>query len=144
MRAFSRPLTRYEWQFAAGAAILIWCACSPPRPTPIDFSGEWAGTTSQGRRITFTVSGDLRVTGVTIEFTFASCAGTLPIPANAVLLNPSGAATAVVTYAPNGAAGARTTINFLFPSMTRATGTVQFDDFATCGSANATWTADKQ
>ena len=144
MRAFSRRLTRHEWQFAAGAAILVWCACAPPRPTPIDFSGEWAGTTSQGRPIAFTVSRDLRVTGVTVEFAFAGCSGTLTIPANALLLNTSGTASAVVTYAPNGAAGARTMINFLFPSMTHANGTVQFTDFAACGSADGTWTADKR
>jgi len=139
-----RPLTRAEWQIAAGVAILIWCACSPVRPAPIDFSGDWFGTTSQNRPIAFTVSGDLRITSVTIDYSFAGCSGPAQVAANAALLNPNGTASAVVTYTPNGLSSSRIVMNFSFPSPTHATGTAQFIDFQTCGSSNVTWTADKR
>ena len=71
-----RPLTRLEWQFAAGMAILIWCACAPPRPTALNFNGDWDGTTSQGRAIRFSVQ-DLRIIGVTVEYSFGSCTGSV-------------------------------------------------------------------
>ena len=139
-----RPLTRLEWQFAAGLAILIWCACSPPRPTPLNFSGAWQGTTSQGRPIAFTVSADLRITNVTLDYAFAGCSGRLTIPADVPLLNTSATAAAVVMYTPNGPAGpSRTTVRFLFPTIASANGTVEFVDYSTCGSTSANWTATK-
>ena len=141
---FRRPLTRREWQFAAGMAILIWCACAPtPRPTPLNFNGDWSGTTSQGRPIRFTVA-DLRVTAVTVDYAFSGCTGTVTIAASAPLQNPSGTASAVVTNIPNGPTGpSRTVVNFLFPSIASANGTVQFADYPGCGGTNATWTAAK-
>lgn len=144
MTVFRRSLTRLEWQFAAGMAILIWCACAPAsRPTPLNFNGDWAGTTSQGRAIRFSVV-DLRITAVTVEYAFSGCTGSVTAPASAPLQNPSGTASAVVTNAPNGPSGpSRTVVNFLFPSIASANGTVQFSDFPGCGSANATWTASK-
>src|SRR4051812_50226850 len=87
MRIPRRP----EWTFTTGMAILIWCACSPARPTPLNFAGEWTGTTSQGRPITFTVSGDLRITAVAVDFAFAGCSGAVTIPADVALLNTGGA-----------------------------------------------------
>jgi len=142
MKRYWRPLTRREWQFAAGMAILIWCACSPARPTPLNFNGDWSGTTSQGRPIRFSVQ-DVRVIAVTVEYAFGGCAGSLTIPADAILQNTSGTADAVVTYTPNGPAGARTTVNFLFTSPTSAHGTAQFTNYPTCGDSNVTWTANK-
>jgi hypothetical protein len=138
-----RPLTRLEWQFAAGLAILIWCACAPsPRPTPLNFSGNWAGTTSQLKAISFTVSPDLSITGVSVDYAFSNCAGSITTAANAPLLNTSATADAVVTYAPNGPTGpGRAIFHFLFPSITSANGTVEFIDVPSCGSSNATWTA---
>ena len=141
--SLTRPLTRAEWQFAGGIAVLIGCACAPSRPTPLNFSGEWAGTTSQSRPIAFSVSPDLRITAVTVDYSFNGCSGSLTIPSNAALANTSGTADAVVSYAPNGPTGlSRTTVHFLFPSITSANGTVEFSDYSTCGSSNATWTAN--
>ena len=144
MTGVRRTLTRLEWQFAAGMAILIWCACAPsPRPTPLNFNGDWSGTTSQGRAIRFTIA-NLQVTTVTVEYAFSGCTGSVTIPATAPLLNPGGTASAVVTHTPNGLSGpSRTVVNFLFPSITTANGTVQFADYPGCGSTNATWTAAK-
>jgi hypothetical protein len=140
-----RPLTRAEWQIAGGLAILIWCACSPVRPAPLDFSGDWAGTTSQGRPIAFTVSADLRVTTLSIDYAFDTCSGTVTMSPNAPLANPNGAASAVAISAPNGLSGpSRTSVNFLFSSPTHANGTAQFFDYPACGNSNATWTANKR
>jgi hypothetical protein len=140
-----RPLTRSQWQLAAGLAILIWCACSPVRPTPLDFSGDWAGTTSQDRPITFTVSKDLRITAVAIDYAFSTCSGTVTMSPNAALANTSATAAALAVNAPNGVNGpSRTTVNFLFPSPTTANGTAQFVDYPACGNSNTTWTATKR
>src|SRR5688572_4678534 len=38
--------------------------------------GEWKGTTSQGRPITFTVSQDEKVTSITVGYEFNDCSGT--------------------------------------------------------------------
>ena len=144
MTPFSRPLTRLEWQFAAGLAILIWCACAPARPTPLNFSGDWSGTTSQNQPITFTVSGDLRVTTITLGYNFGGCSGTLTMPADAPLLNTTATASAAVIYTPQGATGpGRATVRFVFTSIASANGTIEFADFPTCGSATANWTATK-
>jgi hypothetical protein len=141
----TRRLTKTEWQLAGGLAVLVGCACAPSRPTPLDFSGEWAGTTSQARPIAFTVSPDLRITAVTVDYSFNGCAGSLTIPSNVALLNTAATADAVVSYAPNGPTGpSRTTVHFLFPSIASASGTLEFMDYSTCGSSNATWTANKR
>jgi len=143
---FARKLTKAEWRFAGGMAILIGCACAPPpRPTPLDFSGDWAGTTSQGRPITFTVSSDLVITRLSIDYAFGACTGSVTVSPNVALLNTSAAAAAVVTYTGTGSTGSnRTVIHFLFPSFATANGTVDFSDFSTCGSSSATWTASKR
>lgn len=143
--SLKRPLTKAEWQFVGGLAVLIGCACAPSRPTPLDFSGSWAGTTSQGRPITYTVSPDLRITALTVEYAFGNCLGDFTLSPNVALLNTSGTAAAVVNYPPSGpATQGRASVNFLFRSITSADGTLQFVAFPTCGNANATWTATKR
>src|SRR6266566_47373 len=102
---FARALTKAEWRFAGGMAILIGCACAPPRPTPLNFAGDWAGTTSQGRAITFTVSSDLIITRLSVDYAFGGCTGSLTVSPNVALLNTSGAAAAVVTYTATGPTG---------------------------------------
>jgi len=140
-----RRLTSSQWRFVGGMAILIGCACAPVRPAPLDFSGSWAGTTSQGRPITFTVSSELRVTALSLDYAFGTCSGSLKVSPNAALQNPNGTAAALVTDTPNGLSGPnRTIVNFLFPSPSTANGTAQFLEFPTCGSTNATWTATKR
>jgi hypothetical protein len=138
-------MTRTDWQFAAGMAVLIGCACAPSRPTPLDFSGAWAGTTSQGLPITFTVSPDLRVTALTVDYSFGGCSSSLTLSPDAALTNTSATAATVVDYAPNGPTGpSRTVVHFLFPSISSANGTVEFHDYPACGSSNANWTASKR
>lgn len=139
-------LTKAHGTIAAGLAVLLWCACAPgPRPTPLDFSGNWTGQTSQGRSISFTVSSGQLITTVSVEFAFGTCSGGTTFSTNAPLLNTAGTADAVVTNTPAGATGTgRTVVHFLFPSVTTANGTVDFVDFANCGNSSATWTATKR
>jgi hypothetical protein len=140
-----RKLTKAEWQFTGGMAILIGCACAPARPTPLDFSGEWAGTTSQSRPIAFTVSPNLAVTAVKIDYSFGGCSGSVSLSPSAALTNTSGTAAALVGYAPNGPTGPnRAVVRFLFPTVATANGSVEFMDYAGCGSSTATWTASKR
>src|SRR5687767_2256068 len=67
---------------------LVFCAClahaacggdaSPSAPSPGTAStldGQWSGSTSQGRPLTFTVSKS-RVTTMSIGYSFNGCAGT--------------------------------------------------------------------
>jgi hypothetical protein len=138
----TRRLTKQEWQFVGGMAVLIGCACSPARPTPLDFSGEWAGTTSQARPITFTVSPDLKVTRLSVDYAFETCSGNVSVSPNIALTNTTGTAAALVAYTPNGPTGPnRTTVRFLFPSIVSANGSAEFNGFAPCGNTIATWTA---
>jgi hypothetical protein len=138
-----RKLSKSEWQFVGGMAILIGCACAPSRPTPLNFAGDWSGTTSQGRKIAFTVSPDLRITVVSVDYSFGGCTGNVTASPNVALTNTSATAAAVVTFTSGPAVPSRTTVNFLFPSITRASGSVEFADFGTCGSTSASWTATK-
>ena len=51
-------------------------ASTPTTPTTAArYDGEWNGTTSQGRLITFTVSSDQRVTAITVGYSFNGCFG---------------------------------------------------------------------
>jgi hypothetical protein len=141
----ARRLTKAEWQFAGGLAVLIGCACSPSRPAPLNFSGDWTGTTSQGRPIAFTVSADLTITRLSVDYAFGTCSGNVTVSPNVALTNTSGTAVALVAYAPNGPGGPnRAVVRFLFPSIAEASGSAEFSDIATCGNSTATWTATKR
>jgi len=136
-----RRLTRLEWRIAAGMAILLWCACAPPRPRmrPMPLSGTWSGTTSQGRAIRFIVTPYMRVTGVTVEYAFGGCSGTVDIPGDAPVTNASGTPGGVIRSGLSGPN--RIFVDFAFGSITHANGTIQFIDVPPCGHTYATWTA---
>src|SRR6267142_4658669 len=54
------------------------CQSSPPMPSPgaaPGYDGQWSGTTSQGRPITFAVSSDQKVTAITVGYNFNGCSG---------------------------------------------------------------------
>jgi hypothetical protein len=142
-----RRLTRPEGRVAAGLAILIWCACAPPPPprlAPRNFSGTWTGTTSQGRAISFTVSRNLRITGLTLGYAYGGCSGSLTIPADVPLLNTPRWASAIVAHSSNEPSGPRrVVVRFVLPAPGNANGTVEFRDDPACGSSEATWTATR-
>jgi hypothetical protein len=142
-----RPLTRSEWRLVTGLAILIGCMCAPPAPrlAPVKhFSGKWTGLTSHGRAIAFTVYSN-RITALTFDYACSGGSGSLSIPADVPLLNTTGrTAAAVVTLSSDGPSGpTRILVRFLFPSVKRANGTVEFTNDPACGSSDVTWTAKR-
>ena len=116
---------------------------------PQSFSGEWSGSTSQGRPLAFTVSAD-HVTAVTVGYGFGGCSGSKadsnlnaeiadlrnspqPPPSPyffAALLGP---------YSESD----NTQIQGFFDSPRMASGLVVFERSG-CGEAFATWTATKR
>src|SRR6195256_1226970 len=46
-----------------------------PGGDPARYDGQWKGTTSQGRPITFTVSSAQKVTAITVGYNFNGCSG---------------------------------------------------------------------
>ena len=146
-----RRLTPAQWRFYGGMAILIGCACAPatsgptPRPTPLNYSGNWSGRTAQGGAITFTISSDQRITALAVDFNFAGCSGTVTIAPNSIVFTTAGFADALVVNTPNGPSGpSRTVTQLSFPTAATANGTLDFIDFPTCGTSTTTWTASKR
>ena len=130
------------------------CADAPsPAPpssgAPPGFNGEWSGSTSQGKAITFTASAG-HVTAITVGYGFGGCAGLKtdsnltaeivdlrnspqPPPSPyffAALLGPSSESD-------------NTQIQGFFDSERMASGLVVFVRPG-CGEALATWTATKR
>ena len=136
------------WRIVTGLAILIWCACAPPPPPrriapPRNFSGNWAGRTSEGRAIAFTVAAN-RITAVAVDYACGGGPITLTLPADVRLFNTSGQAIATVLLSSDGPSGpARVVVRFLFPSGNSARGTVEFTNHAACGNSEMTWTATR-
>jgi hypothetical protein len=50
---------------------------APVAPTPSGLRGDWIGTTDQGQQITLSISSDLRITSMTIDYLFPDCSGSL-------------------------------------------------------------------
>jgi hypothetical protein len=73
------PSTRVAtWTGAALAAMLIGACSLPVAPFAGGGSlsvGEWAGTTSQGMPISFSVSPNETVTAITVGYDFNGCSG---------------------------------------------------------------------
>jgi hypothetical protein len=118
--------------------------------------GEWEGTTSQGRRIAFTVSRDEKVTSIKLGYDFNRCSGTrdfielnIPTTANLTCIPgpcPSTAASYRSFAFSDGTAGAGpyTQINGVFLPRNQAKGQAIFSDYKDCGSATVQWTATRR
>jgi hypothetical protein len=129
-------------------------ACSgsetPTTPGTPRYDGEWSGTTSQGRPITFTVSADQKVTAITVGYSFGSCSGTntfsnlnldigtSPFP-GAPQIGPGFGFGSGSAELPN-----YTQIFGNFSSSTSVTGSVIFANFAGCGNSGGIWSASKR
>jgi hypothetical protein len=112
------------------------------------YDGQWKGTTSQGRPITFTVSLDQKVTAITVGYSFNACSGlntfsnlnldigVTPNPATSL-----GPGFGFGSGAPDGQN--YTQVYGSFSSNTTATGTVIFGDYPGCGNAIGIWTATR-
>src|SRR3954462_13294315 len=66
-------------------------ACGTPTSPSNSHRGTWAGTTSQGGEISFTVSDAEIVTSITVDFRVGSCAGTKRFePISSPIATPTG------------------------------------------------------
>lgn len=118
--------------------------------------GQWNGTTAQGRPITFTISPDETVTSITIGHDFNGCSGSqtfssLSLPTKpTVECIPAPCPSGVTSFrgfnyaAGNPFDGQATEVHGLLSGNT-AQGTVNFRNFAACGSMiGVSWTATKR
>lgn len=112
------------------------------------YDGQWKGTTSQGRPITFTVSSAQKVTAITVGYSFNGCSGVntfsnlnLDIgvtPNPATSLGPGFGFGSGPPDGPN-----YTQVYGSFRSNATASGSVIFGDYPGCGNAGGIWTATR-
>ncbi len=131
-------------------------ACGSSSPTPVGYSGEWRGTTSQGAPIAFTITNEM-VTSIAVGHNFNGCSGSQTFPdlnlptAPDVRCIPGPCTPAVSSYRAFGYSsrsaidGPSTSVNGLFLSVVTAQGTVNFNNFPGCGAAiGVGWTATRR
>jgi hypothetical protein len=139
----------------AVCVVLGGCKDSPTTPTPppgglAGYAGEWGGTTSQGRPLSFTVSADQKVTAITVDYNFNGCAGVKtfsnlsldiarPTNPNAPVAGPG---FGYGTGPPEGGDFTQV-VGFFAPNGT-VTGSVVFVEYGSCGNAVAIWTATRR
>jgi hypothetical protein len=140
----------------AGTLCVLLAACGgngPSGPSSASYRGEWAGTTSQGSPISFSISPDEKVTSITVGYNFNGCSATqtfsnlnIDIAPNVTCI-PGPCSAQVLSYRAFGFAngpieGPLISINGLFPSLATAQGLVGFRDYPGCGTATGvSWTA---
>lgn len=129
-----------------------------PVPNPSSLSvGEWKGSTSQGRSITFIVSKDgENVTSLMVGYDFNGCSGTreflqLDIPTKPdVTCIPGPCSGTAVSYRGFGFSDATsanrpyTQVNGVFLPGNLAKGQAIFSGYPDCGSATVEWTATRR
>ena len=117
-----------------------------PGGDPARYDGQWNGTTSQGRPITFTVSSAQKVTAITVGYSFNGCSG-LNTFSNlnldiGVTPNPATSLGPGFGFGSGPPDGSNyTQVYGSFRSNTTASGTVIFGDYPGCGNAGGIWTA---
>jgi hypothetical protein len=136
---------------------MVWCvvmsACgssSPTTPSSPGYDGQWSGTTSQGRPITFSISSEQKVTAITVGYSFNGCSGVntfsnlnLDIGSPPNPRAPStGPGFGYGSGPPDGPN--YTQVYGSFSSTTMATGSVIFGGYPGCGNAGGFWTATKR
>jgi hypothetical protein len=141
-----------------GFAAALWCvlmtACgssSPTAPSSHGYDGQWSGTTSQGRPITFVVSPAQKVTAITVGYSFNGCSGVNtfsnlnldignpPNPNGVPSLGPGFGYGSGPPDGPN-----YTQVLGSFSANTTATGSVIFLGYPGCGNVAGIWTATKR
>lgn len=159
-RREERPILRLRVGCVSLAVAAVAACGSPTAPTGGASSlsvGQWSGTTSQGMSITFTVSPDETLTGLSIGYRVNGCSGSeaftnLSVRTAPEVICPTGPC-------PSGATshrafiygsgvpgqGASTSVRGLFLPGGRAEGQATFEDFPNCGSEGpVTWTATRR
>jgi hypothetical protein len=160
MKIVSGPRVRQALLLAVCLAV---CGCqgssgpSSPSSSAGAYAGQWSGTTAQGRPITFTIGPNDKVTAITLDHAFSSCAGSqsfsnlsisivpqvecipAPCPASLTSFRQFDYDTGNGFTAPN------TEVHGIFMSTSRAEGSVNFRNFQGCGTVlGVSWTASKR
>jgi hypothetical protein len=112
------------------------------------YDGQWKGTTSQGRPITFTVSSAQKVTAITVGYSFNGCSGVNTFPNLnldiGVTPNPATSLGPGFGFGSGSPDGSNyTQVYGSFRSNTTASGTVIFGGYPGCGNAGGIWTATR-
>ena len=138
------------WRLAAPILLILAAACgSGAGPSPVNYAGQWNGTTSQGTPISFVVSPGQMVTSITLGYSFDGCTGSKTFTTDTAIMGvttaPSPVGSATFQSGPAGDAN-RALISFLFTSPLDAHGMVIFSDFDGCGAdpASTSWTAARR
>jgi hypothetical protein len=142
---FLLTISSFMWMSACGNG-----PTTPSSKAPARYDGEWSGTTSQGRPITFTVSSEQKVTAITVGYNFNGCSGLNTFPNLNLDIgtppNPSapslGPGFGFGSGPPDGPSF--TEVLGSFTASTTATGSVIFGAYPVCGNAAALWTASKR
>jgi hypothetical protein len=149
------------WRFALGSGCLLLLAalagaCSsngsaPTSPPGVmaSYEGDWSGMTSQGMRISFTVSGQ-KVTSINVGYNFSGCNGTNSFPnLNLAIGYPPNRTTPYPGPGFGFGSGAPegpdyTQVSGTFSSSTAATGSMIFGGYSGCGNSLGIWSANKK
>jgi hypothetical protein len=116
----------------------------------VGFEGQWSGTTSQGRPISFTVSRDQKVTALTLGYNFGACSGSKTFsnldlgiasgPNPATSLGPAFELDSGSPEDPNA-----TRVFGAFGSSATASGFMVFFNYQGCGEfVSGLWSASKR
>jgi hypothetical protein len=136
------------------AGLMGGCQRSPMAPAAGTHAGDWNGTTSQGARISFTVSPTERVTAITVGYDFGGCSGAKTFTGLDVAIStaPSGVLPPEAQQFAgfnfrDGAQGApnATQVAGALKSETTASGAASFENYADCQASfeGTTWNATK-
>jgi hypothetical protein len=136
---------------------LTACGGNGTKPTSaVTYQGQWTGTTAQGALIAFTISGDEKVTSITLGHNFNGCSGSQTFSNLAVATIPDVTCipgpcpSSISTYRQFGYSsgdieGAFTSVNGLFPTPATAEGLANFRNYPGCGtSTGVSWTATRR
>jgi hypothetical protein len=134
---------------------VLMCACGSSPTTPSSggsgrYDGQWSGTTSQGRPITFTVSSEQKVTAITVGYSFNGCSGMNTFSnLNLDIGNPPNPTSPSLGpsfgYGSGPADGPNyTQVLGSFTASTSATGSVIFGGYSGCATAVGSWTATRR
>ena len=149
-----RTMGKMLFSMALIAGLAAGCSSAPIRPGGPDYAGDWSGTTSQGRPISFTISSNARVTAISVAYDFSGCSGVKTFTgldvairtAPAGLLPPELEQYAGFNFraGAQGAANATQVVGAL-KSETNATGAASFESYGGCTNAfeGITWNATK-
>jgi hypothetical protein len=120
------------------------------------YQGQWTGTTAQGAPIAFTISGDEKVTSITLGYDFNGCSGSQTFSNLAVATIPDVTCipgpcpSSISTYRQFGYSsgdreGPVTSVNGLFPTQATAEGVASFRNYPSCGTAiGVPWSATRR